>query len=261
MNASVYTYRGERPELGAVMSATSNDVGVTLPAVLIKATSLVVSATQHQSPNHPTLNLTGTNLTGGGTGYAAGSRQGMRALAYHQVPPGVTVETWLTGPPLIAPMAAAVAVIDVAPPVVPAFTGKGPIANLQGKVTATNALDISTTAALADATRTAHLDGTTKYTDAVLIPAPAADAQIIVTALSASVLVAGPFSVRYRTGATAVLGPIWLPASGPVALVSGRTFETGPILRALPPGQGLTVTTSVDAPQSFDAEYQIVSVG
>jgi hypothetical protein len=147
------------------------------------------------------------------------------------------------------------------PPMAGAPAGQGAIANLQGKVTDTNALDISTTVALADATRTGHLDSDAHYFQSVLIPAPAADEQIIVTALSASVLVAGAFAVTYRTtDTTRVLGPIWLPASGPVALTSGRTFETGPILRALPPGQGLTVTTSVDAPQSFDAEYQIVSV-
>jgi hypothetical protein len=259
MRAWVVTYTGERPVLGTVVQATSNDVGVTLPAVLVLPSALLLTATQHQSPNTPTVSfpsLPPTQASGGG-GYIAGAQQGL--VANIPQTSGVLVPTWLTAPPLIAPMAAAAVVINVALPGL--FLGVGPIANLPGKVTATNALDISTTAALDDETRTGHLDGTTKYTEAVLIPAPASDAQVIVTALSASALVAGAFSVRYRTGPTAVLGPIWLPSSGAAALVTGRTFESGPILRALPPGQGLTVTTSVDAPQSFEATYQIVSVG
>jgi hypothetical protein len=129
---------------------------------------------------------------------------------------------------------------------------------LQGRLTAAGALFVSSTAlddpALA---RTGHLDGAVQYTDAVLIPAPPPDQRVVVTNVSGSALIAGPFSVLLTAGAQRI-GPVWLPYSGAAALTSGRVFSTGQILRVLPPGTGLTVTTSAAAPQSFDADYILI---
>jgi hypothetical protein len=76
--------------------------------------------------------------------------------------------------------------------------------------------------------------------------------------LTVSTLAAGPFSVRFAArGGTPVLGPVWL-TSGPAGVTSGRLFSSGTIAFALPAGQGLTVTTSMDAPQSLDVDYEIV---
>jgi hypothetical protein len=135
--------------------------------------------------------------------------------------------------------------------------GVGPIAMLQGKITAGGALLVSSTALAADAALSGHLDGAAAYTDAVLIPAPPPDQRVVVTSLSGSVLVAGPFNVLLKAGAERI-GPVWLPYSGAAALTSGRVFSLGPLTRVLPPGTGLTVTTSAAAPQSFDADYFLI---
>ena len=137
--------------------------------------------------------------------------------------------------------------------------GIGPIAMLQGKVNAQNQLLVSSVVSAADAL-SASIDSTTKFTDAVLIPPPPPGYRIVVTNVIASVLVAGPFSVHLDAGGTRVLGPVWLPYSGAAALTSGRVFPSGPIVRPLPEGQGLTLTTSVDAPQSFFVAYRLDAV-
>ena len=117
--------------------------------------------------------------------------------------------------------------------------GVGPIAMLQGKITAGGALLVSSTGLVADEARSGHLDGAAAYTDAVLIPAPPADQRVVVTSLSGSVLVAGPFQVLLKAGPERI-GPVWLPYSGAAALTSGRVFSLGPLTRVLPPGTGLT---------------------
>jgi hypothetical protein len=262
MSACLAVFTGLTPVVGVVPQATATATGVALPPVLLDAdTSLYVWVAQHQSTSVGVNSPGATSSALGVSSYVAGQTQGLTA-GFFKGYAGSVAATLLSSPTVTAPMGAIGVVIGVASAASGGpRPGVGPIANLRGKVTATHALDISTTAALAMDTRTAHLDGTTAYTDAILIPAPAAQEQVIVTGLTASVLVAGPFSVTYRTGPDRVLGPIWLPFSGAAALTSGRTFDTGPISRALPPGQGLTVTTSGAAPQSFDAEYQIVSAG
>jgi hypothetical protein len=130
---------------------------------------------------------------------------------------------------------------------------------LQGKVNAQNQLLVSSVVSAADAL-SASLDGSTKFTDAVLIPPPPPGYRVVVTSVIASVLVAGPFSVRLDAGPTRALGPVWLPYAGAASLTSGRVFASGPIVRPLPDGQGLTITTSVDAPQSVFVTYSLVAV-
>jgi hypothetical protein len=137
--------------------------------------------------------------------------------------------------------------------------GIGPIAMLQGKVNAQNQLLVSSVVSAADAL-SASIDSATKFTDAVLIPPPPPGYRIVVTSVIASALVAGPFSVHLDAGGARVLGPVWLPYSGAAALTSGRVFSSGPIVRPLPAGQGLMITTSVDAPQSFFVTYRLDAV-
>jgi hypothetical protein len=138
--------------------------------------------------------------------------------------------------------------------------GIGPIGMLQGKVNAQYQLLVSTVASAADALSEA-LDGDTAYTDAVLIPAPPPGFRVVVTSFIASALVQGAFSVLLKVGPDRALGPLWLPASGPLGQATGRVFVSGPIVRPLPAGQGLTVTTSGDAPQSVFVGYHLEPVG
>jgi hypothetical protein len=131
---------------------------------------------------------------------------------------------------------------------------------LQGKVNAQNQLLVSSVVSAADAL-SASIDSTTKFTDAVLIPTPPPGFRVVLTGVIASALVAGPFSLRLnQTDASRTLGPVWLPSSGAAALVTGRVFTSGPIVRPLPEGQGLTLTTSVDAPQSVFVTYRLDAV-
>lgn len=135
-----------------------------------------------------------------------------------------------------------------------AGTGTAAIANLPGKVNGSNQLLVTLTA---PTTRTASIESTTALLDAVLIPAPPPGQVVIVTRLSAAARVAGAFDVVWRIAADRIVGPIWLPGMGPLAVATDRLITTGPIRRALPPGEGLRVTTSADAPQTLDAEYEI----
>jgi hypothetical protein len=134
--------------------------------------------------------------------------------------------------------------------------GVGPIGMLPGKVNAQNQLLVSSTV---PASLSASLEGATAVTAAVLIPAPAPDRRLLVRRLSVSALAAGPFSASFASNGTRLLGPVWL-TSGAAGLLTGRLFSTGRIARALPPGQGLTVTTSADAPYTIEADYEIVGV-
>lgn len=134
--------------------------------------------------------------------------------------------------------------------------GVGPIGMLPGKVNAANALQVTATV---PTTLSARLEGDRQYTDAVFIPAPQAAQRIIVRRITISTLAAGPFSVRFAAGGTPILGPVWL-TSGPAGVTSGRLFSSGTIAFALPAGQGLTVTTSADAPYTIEADYEIVGV-
>jgi hypothetical protein len=103
-------------------------------------------------------------------------------------------------------------------------------------------------------TLTAHLDGSSAYTDQALISDPGDGFQVVITNIIASTGAATALNFFLEEGSTKIFGPIYLEA------VAGRGFASGPMYLPCTASTAITLTSSAAIAQSFQVQYHIQAV-
>jgi hypothetical protein len=103
-------------------------------------------------------------------------------------------------------------------------------------------------------TLTAHLDGSSAYTDQALISDPGDGFQVVITNIIASTGAATALNFFLEEGSTKIFGPIYLEA------VAGRGFASGPMYLPCTASTAITLTSSAAIAQSFQVQYHVQAV-
>jgi hypothetical protein len=103
-------------------------------------------------------------------------------------------------------------------------------------------------------TKTAHLDGSSAYTDQALISDPGDGFQVVITNIIGATGAATALNFFLEEGSTKIFGPIYLEA------VAGRGFCSGPIYLPCTASTAITLTSSAAIAQSFQVQYFVQAV-
>lgn len=99
-----------------------------------------------------------------------------------------------------------------------------------------------------------HLDGSSAYTDEVVVADPGDGFQVVITAITVSTGAATALNFFLEEGSTKIFGPIYLEA------VAGRGFTQTGMYLPVTPSTAVTITTSAAIAQSIDIDYFIQAV-
>lgn len=99
-----------------------------------------------------------------------------------------------------------------------------------------------------------HLDGSSAYTDEVVVADPGDGFQVVITAITVSTGAATALNFFLEEGSTKIFGPIYLEA------VAGRGFTQTGMYLPVTASTAVTITTSAAIAQSIDIDYFIQAV-